>query len=640
VRAVILLGLRLTGVGRGPGRLRTSLLVLATAVGAALMLAIAAIARAEQAQNLSPYNDSTDMHRLLLAVVLTVALPVLVLVATSARLSAALRDRRLANLRLLGLSPAQTRLVAVTEAGVVALAGALVGWLLFLVLRPVLTEVHVAGRHWSVAALSPTVGDYVLVMAGVVLAVVAVAVLPQRLDIGSALARAGRADTRRPSPLRAVPLGTGVVLCVFVITRTADLDRGPSGTVITALFAGISLLGLGLIMVVPVLVRLLADALLRLFPGPSGTIAARRLQAQPAAVTRVVSGLLIGLFLVTGARAVVVAFESTPQYIQEARQVESGQRVLLDANRAGVHSVVERAGAVVGVRRTLVLPGLTSGDGCSGGLTYCVQAVVASCAQLHVIAPALTGCRDGVPMWLGADQMTLDQTRGKALRWYAEHGGRAMKQAGAVAILPAPTARVKGDTRRELDPIDAAVLLPPSVLSAASLPEKAQVHVLVLGVPGRTLQADLETAGLSASTYWGFEDYDFVVGLRAIVWAVAAVVLSVGLLAFAVAGIDRAVTRRREVVSLQVVGVPGPLLRRTQWLEAGLPIAVGTLFAIALGMLAGATYLSLAEDGLGALPWRQSLTLAAVSFVSAVAIAGLTVLAANPRISPDLIRAE
>jgi putative ABC transport system permease protein len=638
MRTAILLGLRLTGAGAGPARLRTGLLALATAIGTALMLGIAAIARAEQLQNpaLYSYGESAGMVRLLLAVVVTVALPVLVLVGTAARLSAELRDRRLANLRLLGLSPMQTRAVAVTEAGAAALVGVLAGWLLFLVLRPALAGAHVAGRQWAAWALAPTTLDYLVVAASVLAAVVTVAVLPQRLDVGSALDRARRRDVRRPTPLRALPLALGAALCLFVILRPGDPQHEPPGSVVAALFGGILLLGLGLVLVVPVVVRLLADGLLRVAGGPVGSVAGRRLQAQPAGVTRVVSGLLIGLFLVTGARAVVVAFESTSQYVGAARQVEDGQRVLLGSTVAGADRVSGRARTVPEVQDTVTLPLLTAGDGCRRGNDYCLAGIVATCSQLHVVAPTLTGCRDGEPMWLESDPAarSIEDTE---LEWFAQHRYRTLADGGPVASIPVPTAVVGGEAWRELEPVTAAVLVPPAALDRP-LPPRAQAEVLVLGPPGRDLFDRLGSAGLHAATSWSAEDYDFVAGLRAIVWAVAAVILSVGLLAFAIAAVDRAVARRREVVSLQMVGVSRGVLRRTQWLEAGLPIAVGTVLAIGLGMLAGATYLSL--DPGSAVPWQQAGTLAAVSVVAGLAIAGLTVVAAGPRIRPDLIRSE
>jgi hypothetical protein len=300
-----------------------------------------------------------------------------------------------------------------------------------------------------------------------------------------------------------------------------------------------------------------------------------------------------------------------------------------------------QAAGITGVRRTLTLPRLTAGDGCTSGNGYCINAIVATCAELHEFADRLTGCVDGEPIWLDADAMTLSQTRGAELRWFGQSNYHALTRTGVVASTPAPTATIHGDAWAQLQPVDAGVLLPPSVLSDEPLPPKAQVDVLVLGEPGRGLNDRIERAGLLAEggTAWTFENYDFVAGLRAIVWSVAAVILSVGLLAFGVASIDRATSRRREMIALQLVGVPPALLRRTQWVEAVLPIGIGTVLAIGLGMLGGATYLSLAED-LRAVPWSQSLTLAVVSVISAASIAGLTVLAAGPRIRPELIRAE
>jgi len=72
-------------------------------------------------------------------------------------------------------------------------------------------------------------------------------------------------------------------------------------------FAGVALLRIGVVLLVPTFVRLVADLLLTATARPTLVIAGRRLQAQPAAVNRVISGLLIGPFLVTGARGVVAA---------------------------------------------------------------------------------------------------------------------------------------------------------------------------------------------------------------------------------------------------------------------------------------------------------------------------------------------
>lgn len=624
MRGAIALGLRLTGAGAGPARLRTALMALATCVGTVLMLVIAGIASAEQTTHHAMYADSGELRRLLYAVVLAVSLPILALVATAGRLSAGLREHRLANLRLLGLSPAQTRAVAVSEAAVSALGGVLVGAVLFQPVRWALAALHPAGQHWPYLSLTPTPPWYAVICLAVLLAVIAIAVLPQRTRMPSALSRARRADARRPSWLRVLPLLVGAVICVQELVRSGHRTTD----VVWVLFVGVPLLGIGLLLVVPVLVRLLADAMLRSNrTGPVALVAARRIQAQPAGVSRVVSGLLIGLFVVTGARGVVGAFENGTQ--DAVRQLTQQQRVEVAATLHSETAVTARAQRVRGVRQVVAFPTLTTPCGGLG----CESAIVATCAQLHLIAPALHGCVDNTPMWLGHS----GETKSTTLRWRTNTDGKPAQM--VVATTPVPTRQVTGNPWTELPPLDASVLLPPSMVDATKLPTDIQVGVLVLGAPGRTLADHLAGAGLTVESTADFGFYDYVAELRAIVWAVAAVLLSVGLLAFAVAAIDRAVNRRREVVSLQLVGVPASLLRRAQWVEAALPIGLGTLLAVGAGLLASAAYLTYGTAA-NRIPWHAAGVLTLISLAGATAIAGLTVIAASPRIRPELIRAE
>jgi len=135
------------------------------------------------------------------------------------------------------------------------------------------------------------------------------------------------------------------------------------------------------------------------------------------------------------------------------------------------------------------------------------------------------------------------------------------------------------------------------------------------------------------------EEYDFVARLRTLVWAVAAVVLGVGLLGFAMAAVDRTLSRRAEMVSLQLVGTPRRVIRVAQWWEAALPLAVGLPLAVLLGWSVGSGYLALG-DALEARPWESVLGLAAVSVAAGLVAAGLTVVACAPRVRADLIRRE
>ncbi|MEO5710428.1 MAG: FtsX-like permease family protein [Nocardioidaceae bacterium] len=630
MRAAIRLGLRLTGAGVGPARLRSLAVASATTIGTVVLLALAGVTRAEQRTAYGAYDSGLGW--LLVAVVLSVALPVLVLAATAGRLSAELRDRRLANLRLLGLSPGQTRVVAVTETGVVAALGTVAGLVLFLLVRPALSGVRLSRPGPAGGSADPWLIDYVVVLVTVTAMVVALAALPQRLDMKSVLAHARRAESRRPGSWRFAPIVVGLALCGYVVLHPGDSE---SGRVIAAFFCGVTLTGVGVLLVTPVLVHLVAGLLVRR-RRPVLTIAGRRLQAQPAGVTRVVAALLIGLFLVTGGRSIVVAFESTPQYIQAERNLHDGQRVALNGTRAEAASLAARARQVEGVRRTVTVPHLVGGRGCAGSIDdVCLDAVVATCAQLHHMAPELTGCVEGRPMWLDNDRYAQQHAPAGDIDWFAptQQGDQPTRP---VASFPAPTRRIGGDAWNDLAPIQALAVVPPSYVR--DLPMNTWTDVLVLGEPGRGLADRMGFAGGYATT--DDADYDFVAGLRALVWGVAAVILAVGLLSFGIASVDRAVSRRREVVGLQLLGVSPSLLRRTQWVEAALPVMVGSLLAIGLGLACGAAYLSLAEDGVLAIPWTQSLTLGGVCVVGAAVIAGLTVIAASPRLRPGLIRAE
>lgn len=626
-----------------PGQRGRSLLVaLAAGLGTLVLLAVLAVTAAERVRSTGEYSD-VELRRLTTAIVLAVALPVIALAATVARLSAALRDRRLANLRLLGLTSLQTRVVAATEAGLAAVVGTALGGAAFVLVRPVLAAVDLAGREWDTAALRPGPVGWLLAVVGVPLVITAVASLPHRLGAGRALERARRADLRRPSVLRIAPLAVGLGLCAW--SFRLDNDHNTSSFDITVLMAAIAITGLGLLIVVPVFVRLLADGLLRASRGPVGLVTARRLQAQPAGVTRVISALMIGLFLVVGARGVVVAWETTPQYLSAADDIEVGQRGELTTTARKLDRTMDRLARVEGVRDAVVLPVLSGWEGASARRPHGeagqmqVTAAVASCADFERFATQVTNCVDGEPMLLTSWWMSGDVER---VTLSARAGGERIHDQSVTLDVPTKQmAGPAGDQESQLwiRPLYADLLLPPDTPGISPMLADTDRTVIVLGGPGRDLDQQLSEVGLFSSEATDVATYEFVGGLRTIVWTLAAVILGVGLLTFAIAGIDRALARRREVVSLQVIGTPPSVLRRAQWLEAVLPTALGCLLAITCGLLAGATYLQLDGEE-SAIPVSQSITLAGIALLASVAIAGITVVATNTRISPDQLRRE
>jgi hypothetical protein len=550
-------------------------------------------------------------------------LPVLTLAASVARFSASLRDRRLANLRLLGLSPLQTRVVAAVETGAGAVVGTTAGVVLFLGLHPMVARIPVGDRKWSVADVMPSAASWLLAVLAVPLVAVTVAALPQRLDAATAVASARRADARRPGWWRVLPLIVGVSTCLVIGARADGGDIGIA-TAYT-LMGAMAMTGIGVLLVVPVFVRLLADALVGSSRGAGVLIAARRMQAQPAGVSRLVGALMVGLFVVAGARMVLAAFESTPQYVAADHAVHVAQVVTVDASARHQPMVEKRIEMLPTVRTTATFTSL-QGRYRAAGSTMGANILVGTCADLRRVAPGATGCSDREARWLN--------------RYHDDAPGRIRLHTDGVddrRWIASPTRQIHLDPVYQIEQwVD--IFVPQALIQPGPLTAKAHRTIVVLGAPGRDLAEALDTVGL-ASSWPDFESYDFVSGLRAILWAISVAVLCVGLLAFAVSGIDRAIARRRELASLQILGTPPSLLRRAQWWEAALPTGIGAALAIVAGWLAGFSYLRLGESQ-PVVPWASMGLLAACALAAAALVAGLTVVATNVRLTPDVIRSE
>ena len=636
------LGLRLAGAAAAPGvgraaRVRSMMVLVSAAVGTLVLLVVAAIVRSEILQRPSGYVEG-GITILLVSVVIAIGLPVLTLATTSGRLSAAMRDRRLANLRLLGLTPAQTRVIAAVETGAAAAVGSVAGLAGFLLGRPVIAELRPAGRVWPLDTLWPHWWAAILAIVAVPLTVIAVSAVPRRATGRDVLGLARQADARRPHWLRVLPVIVGLVLILFVLANAENQyaqDSGSNDWLSPYMLAGIALLGLGTISVVPVFVRLVADVLVRRTDRPALVIAGRRLQAQPAATTRVVAGLLIGLFVVTGARAVVVAFEDTPQYRAAALTETTGQIGGVVTSRGRAESVRTQLEARADIRSATPFPRLSAG--CRGRARFCVTAYVGTCADLSRVMPGVQGCRDDRPVWIGSENATRLPGTGNSVTFRAL---KTNEQWGEALTVPRPDG-VATDPHGHIAnaAINAEVLIPPSLPGVGSTVQGTAVAIVVRVPAGSSIDRYWDPPGASGG--WSPETsyYEFVHGLRSLVWAIAAVIMSVGLLAFGVAAIDRAVYRRSEAVSLRLAGVDPGLLRLTQWIETVIPIGLGSLVAIGLGLLAGTGFLAYGSI-MDQAPWQPTLVLAVVAVGASVLVASATVIAASPPIRAHEIRAE
>ena len=225
-------------------------------------------------------------------------LPVLILIATASRLSAARREERFAAMRLVGATPRQVSVVSAVEATVAAIAGVAVGFALFFLFRPLLVRVPFAGAPFAQGDLSLQGIDVALVVIGVPIAAVVSARLALRRVQISPLGVSRRASSAPPKIVRVIPLLAGIALLAYF---DAAGKPGSNGGQILELLVTFVLVVVGLVLAGPWLTKMGSQLMASRSNRPATLIAGRRLLDNPKAAFRSISGLVIALFVASAA---------------------------------------------------------------------------------------------------------------------------------------------------------------------------------------------------------------------------------------------------------------------------------------------------------------------------------------------------
>jgi MFS family permease len=236
-------------------------------------------------------------------------MPVLVLIGTATRLSAARREQRLAAMRLVGATPRQIRVVAVVETVIAAAAGTLIGFAGFAVARPYAARANIDGSPFFPPDLRLSWWAAVLIGVGApVMAGVAALVSLRRVQV-SPLGVTRQAAPGRPSWRRLLPLAGSAALFAaslpILVTAQGDGPLWMMAGALALLIAGIVIAG-------PWLTLAVGRLLTRASRGVPGLLAGHRLTDNPAVGFRAISGLVLAVFLVTMA-SVATSIAVTPQ---------------------------------------------------------------------------------------------------------------------------------------------------------------------------------------------------------------------------------------------------------------------------------------------------------------------------------------
>lgn len=537
-------------------------------------------------------------------------LPVLILIATASRLSAARREERFAAMRLVGATPRQISVISAVEAVVAAVAGVAVGFALFFVFRPLLYHVPFTGAPLAPGDLSLHWIDIVLALIGVPVAAVVSARLALRRVRISPLGVKRRASSRPPRIARIIPLLVGIAVLAYF---DAAGKPGAIGGQLLELLAGFVLLVVGLVFAGPwfttVGARLMANRASR----PSTLIAGRRLLDNPKAAFRFISGLVIALFIasaVTGALSSIAAASSSGGGSAGEGTLAEPFCSFSTSNCPASAQVPSVPGQVLAELRTT--PGVRSVTLVHQSPSQAQQRNsfgVVACDQLAK-TPAIGKCAPGEAL----------ANIGYFLSNLLGHNSHASS-----TVWPSAHLSVASAARL---PVDAVVVATDgssgSVERARTTLERAFPFQ---GTPVAVDAFDPSTARLLTM----IQDMTDVVIVASLIIAACSLAVNIA------AGLGE---RKRPFSLLRLTGVPTALLHRVVTLESALPLLLVAAVSIVVGLVSAALYLHSQVGIAFSIPGITYWATVAGGLVASLAIIASTFPLLNRITGPDVARNE
>jgi len=573
--------------------------------------------------------------------VLAVVFPMLVLISTATRLAAGRREERFAALRLVGGTPADIRAIASVEAMLSAFLGAVLGTVIFLLVRSALAGAAIVGTQYFESDLTPTVAGYVAMLVGVPIAAALAAMVSLRRVQISPLGVSRRAAPKPPGYWRLAALAIGLAVYVYGLSKTSRHSIGAPA------YPGLILTMIGLVIAGPLLTAGAAELFGRTASGSSALLATRRLADNPKAAFRAVSGLVLAVFLGTMVGALVPAVnatESTPTagalsnilIGQVGLPAAAGQRLIGGISAipgATVYPLYESAQPGSGSGGGAAPPGASTGGGgkttgksqpaARGNVTspkaYYSGTVVVSCASMRAIG-ALGECAPGLTAVQATDDSLFDdnptyQTKPFVSATDAGYAGDPTKLGLQTVLVGVNSAATLERVRTYL-----AVNAPPRVGGGYGASP----------TPPRTFGETLQVRTARAATF------------EKIMYAAVALTLIVAGCSLAVTVGGGLVDRKRPFTLLRVGGTPSSVLTRVVLLEAAVPLAAATI--VAAGVAYGTSvmaFLRLAPSGT-AIPQlgRDYYTIMGIGLLVAFGVITVTLPLLRRMTAPATVRFE
>lgn len=564
----------------------------------------------------SPFRLDPVLALLVVVGVLILLLPVGVVVAIAGRFGAEQRDERLAALRLLGLSTAQTLQVALAEATIAGLLGDAVGLVLFAGARQSL-------GLFSIASLSVFPGDAVppvplaalvlLLVPAVILAAAFAGLRGIRVEPMSVVRR-GRVRPRRLW-WRLVPLLVAAPLLLGAVGSFSSASGGD----VPRVAVGVALLLLGALAVLPWATERLA----RLARGGavSWQFATRRISSGRSTTARVVGAIAIAL---AGTIALQMLFTGLASRYTDSADAPGRTGTLVQSSELpGTRAAVLREQLVgFDVDATTSVDAVTTGSH-----RFESTIVLGSCAALRRLS-TLPSCASGSVFQAGGDTRLAGRT--------LQFGGGA-----ATWRLPSRTVRVPRATDVNGYPLDVVILATDDALPVAQAKQARMSAFFPAGSPVASAVGGLvaldpllsvdPVRAVSTSHQFDSVQRGLTIGLVLVMLLIGGVLLvSIG---------DQLRERQRVLAVLAAVGMRRATMVRSILFESAVPIAVGAALASVAGIALGWVLLRVMS-----VPFALSPSSLAVSVVTAIvvplAVTSLSLPAATRLMRPEGLRTE
>ncbi|MET9536319.1 FtsX-like permease family protein [Streptomyces sp. NPDC006553] len=559
-----------------------------------------------------------------------VLLPLVIFLSVCARLSGESRARRLAALRLVGLSVKDTLRVNAGESVVAAVVGAVIGITGYLGVNEITARVGLPGLHWYPADGRPSVATVAVCLVGCPALAWVVGQFSARRAAFSPISVRRTGERKPPRKFGTLLLVPGVgIICGYCVLSV--MGRDPSGGSASSLLVpgAVLLTGAGLVFGLAPITAWLARRLARVAKSLPVALAMRRTEVDPGSSLRVVTGLVL---LVFGASLTQGVFIELGQASRRTAPLQE-----YNVHLSGLDPEQRKALAEVpGVRTEVV--SYSSWDPLDGSDVPHANLVVATCAQLSTSTQRATGCVDGRIMQLRDERSNFayDPKVGERYPFALKDGRKA--------IFAVPRERVDV-LPWDLSVFDSGTLLVPPSLLPSPLADSAGTLTLVSDSDPATIRSVLDGIGAIAPTS-PVEPVGIVIDslaqltvIRSLLAVGMVLGLVIGVAAFVVSVADRAMERRGQVTALALLGARAGTLRGVQVMQVLLPLVVGLGGAIVAGWLAESSYLI---TGGGAVHWDwEGLPLLFACALGVLLVAALASLPMVRRhIDPEHIRRD